>query len=41
MISKEVLLGAVQLAPKQSDGNKMVVRAQFIVGFESNVNARL
>ncbi|KAJ3503712.1 hypothetical protein NMY22_g18150 [Coprinellus aureogranulatus] len=41
IISKEVLLGAVQLTPKVPDGNKTVVRVQFIVGIEGNVDVEV
>ena len=41
VISKEVLLGAVQLAPKVVDGAKAVVRVQVIVGIEGNVDVEV
>lgn len=41
VISKEVLLGAVQLTPKKPDGNKVVVRVQFVVGIEGNVDVEV
>ncbi|TEB22378.1 actin-like ATPase domain-containing protein [Coprinellus micaceus] len=41
VISKEVLLGAVQLLPKVVDGAKTVVRVQVIVGIEGNVDVEV